>query len=320
VDVEGLRRFRVALRELDPREADGLGPPATDEEIEELSAALAPWRLPHEVEALYRWANGASTTAFAGRCFLTTTELLEARKFRSDMGFGSLAWLPLFRDASGACLIVEAEHTGEREPYVWLLQKDVGPTFSYASLTTFFDTLTAVLTEGYLQVEEFANGARAVNPVDPGTLDERVRLLNPPPAGLDPTRAFFPEMGWPESWLAGLGLNKKELTPRGTSSMPFDELVDSARDAQVSATITGTVVRAQHTAPWATFTVSDGRADIRVQIPAELVALQLFPKVRVEVDVVLGPEIDDAVPVRGDKFPGHPARGTAIRWYPSTGR
>jgi hypothetical protein len=320
VDVEVLRRFRVALRELDPREADGLGPPATDEEIEQLSDELAPWRLPHEVEALYRWANGASTTAFAGRCYLTTTELIEEREFRSDMGFGSLAWLPLFRDASGACLIVEAEHTGEREPHVWLLQKDVGPTFSYASLTTFFDTLTAVLTEGYLQVEEFANGARAVNPVDPGALAERVRLLNPPPTGLDPTRAFFPEMGWPESWLAGLGLDKQALTPRGTPSTPFDELVAAAHKAQVSATITGTVVRAQQTAPWTTFTVSDGRADIRVQIAAELVALQFSPQVRVEVDVVLGPGILDAVPVRTDKFPGHPARGIAIRWYPSSWR
>lgn len=200
-----------------------------------------------------------------------------------------------------------------------LLSKDVGPTFSYSSLDAFIATITTAILDGLVEVVDFEGGFRAVNPRDAVALEALMLEKNPLPTGVDRVRTFFPEIAWPESWLTGLGIERGAYVPRGEPSPPFDDLVARSHAGEVRATVTGSVGRRQVSLGVAGFTLSDGQADLWVEVPQSAMAFEMTPRVRLEVDVVLGPTVTRRH-ADAERHPGHPARGVAVRWYPTDWR
>jgi hypothetical protein len=316
--VEQLDEFEHVVREQLGVDMLGRNEPAGDAQIENLYSALEPYAVPADVETLYRWSDGAEGNAFAGRVFLSIVQMLRAWEDRR-LGIDTAVLLPLFRDAGAGRLVVETDHP-MRDPAVWLLQKDIGPTFQYSSLDAFITTLTAASRAGLLTVTELGNDRRVINVRDAVDYEALMGELNPSPPPLEARKAFFPEVGWPESWLAGLGIDKSAQQPRGLPSPRFGDLISQSRFGDVKATITGTVGARRNVRGATGFTISDGDSELWVEIPSSALAFEIIPpRVRLEVDVELGPQVNrENEDLR--RFPGHPARGKAVRWYPSEWR
>ncbi|MEO6117273.1 MAG: hypothetical protein ABIP33_12880 [Pseudolysinimonas sp.] len=312
-----LQRFEALIETRYPEYFPLLNPPADDERIEHLVAAIGDLLLPADVEEIYRWHDGGSMDAIMGRRFLSIDEMLAQREF--DMGFDEPpVWLPMFNDIFGARLFVEAGVDGfERDPSIWNKGKDWGPQFSFRSLESLFASTNEVLERGLVNVTRLDSGHLIMSEIEDGShgfAEEVRRRLNPVPDGIRPYLSFFPAIDWSEQWLASIGVDRRSRLATGDNVVSISQLLEDSVSSDVTRTVSGRRMRFNQPRAILQLLLRDASGDLYVEADAGVCAFEM-PGLQIEIDVEAGPSIAPQLePFRGSTAPF--ARAIAMRFVP----
>ncbi len=313
-----LDRFEVELLRVSPESVVELNAPANSGDLARLESAIAPFAVPEDVRTLYGWHNGTRLTAFAGREFLSIDGMLRERELLTRGLAEPPSWLPLFSDASGGRLFVEALPAyGKAEDSVWGKGKDYGPTLEYTSLTRMFSVLTSAFAGGLVSNVEFDNGYSAFNVTNNEAFPELKIELDPPARNHAVYRSFFPAMDWPASWLAAIGVDKASMIPTNGPSTPISDVIAAAANGPCTFTIAGQIGRSGSNADliWMTVTDESGVALVMISPSERSPILENFDRVRIEVDVEAGPGIRRPDIISEKHFGGQPLKAIRLRLH-----
>jgi hypothetical protein len=309
-----LARLESLLSEPEYRDyLDTFHPPAAVADLELLQAEFGEWRIPEDVLELYSWHDGGGRDVVMGFDFLSIPNLLAERQVSLDF-YDAPLWLPIFRNVFGARLFAEAEIAGfDRDVSLWTKGKDTGPSFAFSSLTSLFETVNEILDRRLVSIEHFSSGGAAMQPVD-DDLDEIESIRqrrNPSPQIA--YRSFFPDIRWPDRWLASLGVARDDVAATGVGVTTIAELISASKTEEVRRTIRARRKMVGSRAGIQMFTLVDDDVEIHVEISESLCAFAMPGQV-VELDVVAGPAVhaSGVFGLGGGAF----ARGESIRYVP----
>jgi hypothetical protein len=292
-------RFERVVGSAWPELFAGLRQGLDDAGIAELSAAVQPFALPHQVEALYRWRGGGDAGVFGGWRMRSLDELISWYGISATELGDPGAWLPVFDDQIVNVITLDIPGDEPSDLSVWY-----GHTHDQ-SLFRLFDSIEALLDvvcdaaeEGVLS--ETQPGALRLAEVE--SLDGRawndLRLRRcpgafswPDPAqgpfgDLPESLSRFPEPSWPRPWLAAVGIVEESLTLRGRTHT-IAELIAAAASGPVTGTIRGRVVGGTGSGDWWSPIVSDGSAELVVRCERRLVPITPAVGQEAEFDVVI---------------------------------
>ncbi|MDM7855491.1 SMI1/KNR4 family protein [Cellulomonas alba] len=288
-----LARFESVIGAAWPEPFGSLRPGLADAEIEELSAAVRPFVLPRQVEALYRWRGGGDAGVFGGWRMRSPKELISWYRFTTSKLEQPRTWLPVFDDQIVNVVTLDTAGEEPSDPSVWY-----GHTHD-AYVSRLFDSVEALL-----DVVCDAAEAGVLSETQPGSLrlaeveslDGRAwtelrlrrcpgafRWPDPPPGTY---LGRFTEPAWPRPWLAAVGITDESLTLRGRTHT-IAELIAAAASGPVTGTIRGQVVTGSGGLGWWSPVVTDGSAELIVYCDTKLVPIAPTVGQEAEFDVLL---------------------------------
>lgn len=303
-----IARFEAVVSSGWPNEFEQLLPGLDDEGIQRLNHAVAPYVLPEQVEALYRWRNGGDRGCFGGWRMRSSDELVEWYRFSCDQLGSPRTWLPVFDDQIVNIVTLDLSDAPPSDPSVWYghtHDKDVWRLFD--SIEALLDVVCDAAEAGLLQAWEGKVGLRGSDP--PESLDgsgwDALRLARSPHAfrwsGESPAGSMlelFPSSDWPREWLQPLGVTEASLVLRGATHT-IAQLVSEAAHGPVTGTIRGRVVTGSGGGGWWSPVVADGTGEIVVTCDTSQVPMVVSVGEEGEFDVLL--ETSDAPePVRNE--------------------
>jgi hypothetical protein len=266
-----------------------------DDGVQQLRDALAPYLVPTQVEALYRWRNGGDEGVFGGWRMRPLDELIDWYRFTCDQLESPRTWLPVFDDQIVNIVTLDLPDLPPSNPSVWY-----GHTHD-AWLSRLFDSIEALLDvvcdaaeagalverHGRLGLEK-GGFAEALD----GSGWDSFRLthspssfrLPDPPGGTNLPRSASPD--WPRGWLLPLGVTEDSLALRGATHT-IAQLLSAAAEGPVQGTIRGRVVTGSGQAGWWNPVVTDGTGDIVVSCATRLVPMVVAVGEEGEFDVLL---------------------------------
>lgn len=301
-----LERFESVMTVAWPELFAELRPGLDDAAMATLRAAVHPFVLPRQVEALYRWRAGGDSGVFGGWRMLRPDEVVSHYDFTTTQLGYPRAWLPVFDDQMVNVVTLDLPGQEPSDPSVWY-----GHTHD-PFLHRLFDSVEALLDVVCDAVEagvivERPHWGIGLGPdgesLDGGAWSD-LRLGRSPgsfrwPDPPDGTYlSCFPEPDWPRPWLRAVGVTDDSLLLRGATHTIAD-LIATAASGPVTATIRGRVITGSGGRGWWSPVVSDGSAEIVVHCDTALVPIQPSVGQEAEFDVVLespatpDPVIDD---------------------------
>lgn len=288
-----LARFESVIGEAWPEAFGRLRAGLADAEIEELRAAVQPFGLPRQVEALYRWRGGGDAGVFGGWRMRSPEELITWYRFTTAELEQPRTWLPVFDDQIVNVVTLDIPGEEPSDQSVWY-----GHTHD-AHVSRLFDSVEALLdvvcdaAEGGVLREPWPGALRLeeVESLDGrGWKELRLRRCpgtfnwpDPPPGTY---LGAFPEPAWPRPWLAAVGVTEESLTLRG-STHTIAELIAAVASGPVTGTIRARVVTGSAGGGWWRPVVTDGSAELAVYCDTKLVPIAPAVGQEAEFDVLL---------------------------------
>jgi hypothetical protein len=290
-----LGRFEAVMAGAWPARFARLQSGLNDEGIQRLRDAIAPYLVPGQIEALYRWRNGGDEGLFGGWRMRPLEELIEWYKFTYDDLESPRTWLPIFDDQIVNIVTLDIPGLPPSDPSVWF-----GHTHD-AWLLRLFDSIEAMLDvvcdaseSGALRERHGQLGldqGEFIESID-GQAWSALRLRrsasaftsSEPPPGTELGRSATPD--WPREWLLPLGVTDDYLTLRGATHT-IAQLVSAAAAGPVQATIRGRVVSGSGSAGWWNPVVDDGTGLIVVSCDTIRLPITVNMHQEGEFDVVL---------------------------------
>ncbi|RKR75012.1 hypothetical protein [Frondihabitans australicus] len=235
-----LTAYELWLHENRPELLQGMNPGLDDTGVGRLREAIAPLRLTEQVETLYRWRDGGSSTVFGGWWMRPVDALLEWREFCIDQLEHPPVWLPVFDDHVYGIVTLEVPgHSGDDS--LWSSPTHDTGIFRLAhSLEAAVAALNAAALDESLSETE-RDGALFEQGLDSRVMTPYLLARTPDRYvfGVDTVGAMYsdaPETAWPEAWLASVGLSRVDGQPRGATHT-IAELIELSKSAPVSGTI-----------------------------------------------------------------------------------
>lgn len=270
-------------------------PGLDDDGINRLRVAVAPYLVPSQVEALYRWHDGGDSGVFGGWHMLGVDELIKRYRFTCEELESPRTWLPVFDDQIVNVVTLDVSGLPPSDPSVWYGHTHDG------WLSRLFDSIAEMLhvvcdaaessalaeMNGYLGLLD----GEWIESLD-GRAWSRYRLARSPgtfrhpdpPAGTNVSR--WPEPDWPRAWLVPLGVTDESLALRGRTHT-IAELIAAAAHGPVEATIRGRVMTGAGGAGFWNPVVDDGSGRIVVLCDTPLVPMSIGVGADGEFDVLL---------------------------------
>ena len=276
-------RFEAVMGRLWPSHLAELRPGVIDAGLDRLREAVAPYAIPAEVEALYRWRDGGDRGIFGGWHMWPLGDAIDWYRIDTTTDPKSpRTWLSVFDDQIVNVVTLDIPGRPASDTSVWY-----GHTHD-AELSRLFDSIEALLNvvcdaaEAGVLVDErgrlLLTGERW-NDSLAGLGWTSLRLHRSPTAyGSDapgppgPYLSRFPAPDWPTEWLLPLGVTEETLAPRGATHT-IAELVAAAATGQVQGTIRGTVTTGSGGPGWWQPTVKDETGELVVFCDASLVPI-----------------------------------------------
>lgn len=285
---DALRRFETVMVATWPEAFSQLLPGATDEELQPLRDAVAPYLLPAQVEQLYRWRAGGDSGVFGGWRMRSIPDLLRWYAFTEELDEPRV-WLPVFENQMLNAITLDFPGEPASDPSVWYGSTHDEPIQRmFDSIETLVEVVCDAADDGVL--EELGIGSLVLDEVesvsDRAWTDYRLRRCPTawrypdPPDGTELSR--FPEHRWPRPWLLSIGVTDESQQPRGATHS-IAELLGAAASGPVTGTIRGLV---QSGAGW-DMVLRDGTGEIAVHLDPRRVPLPPELDGEVEVDAVL---------------------------------
>jgi hypothetical protein len=290
-----LGRFEEVMAGAWPTWFAQLQPGLDDEGIQRLRDATAPYLVPAQVEALYRWRNGGDLGVFGGWRMRPLQKLIEFYQFTYEELESPRTWLPIFDDHIVNIVTLDVPGLPPSDPSVWH-----GHTHD-AWLYRIFDSIEALLdvvcdasesgalTERHGQLG--LDDGEFTESVD-GRVWSALRLgrspgayrAPAPPQGTELSRSAAPD--WPREWLLPLGVADDNLTLRGATHT-IAQLLSEAAHGPVQATIRGRVVTGSGGDGWWSPVVDDGTGRIVVSCDTTRLPITVGMRQDGEFDVIL---------------------------------
>jgi hypothetical protein len=297
-----LVRYEILLKEKAPEVFDEHHlPGATDEQIDALRAAVAPFVLPEDVETLYRWCSGTWAGIFGHLRIVTIDDLIEQRAFwAGDPVLYPPIWLHLFSGVSHefSFRVLDEQHEVS-DPSVWYGFTDDGEVYrAYNSIESLVVMCADLVESGTLA---YGFGSMWLTPgqemLHSGAVGEELRQQYQPGSHsrVDPPEGtvfdHFDPGGMPPSWIRSLGHTPADFVARGATHRIVD-LIAESRLGRATGTVVGTVSHLGMMGDVYAFTLDDGTGTLAVDALAR--DLATGPRVRsaVEIDVVIEHEAE----------------------------
>ncbi len=310
---DALKVWEGILSRRFPQLLDRMLPGLDDAGVEELARSLAPYRLPEQVEALYRWrGGGAGVGLFGGWSLRPVDELLKWRELCLTVFDEPPAWLQLF---DGQCLgfvTLAAPDGQDPDSSVWY-----GHTHDQwlerlcdsieAMVQTCSDAAEAgLLTEVYGGLH-LGDGEGFDGEGFEGRSWSDLRLARSPGAFRypDPPSGTYlsrsPDGDWPTGWIESLsrqrGIDPLDLRPRG-ANISVRTLLEAARAVGDSrGTVQARVVQLAGSEAGYRLQIDDGTGVLDVWCPVGAVVFHPSIDATLELDVVVtGDTVPSEVP------------------------
>lgn len=292
-----LVRYGSLLREKAPEVFDEHHlPGATDEQIEALKAAVAPFVLPDDVETLYRWCSGTWAGILGHLRIVAIDQLIEQRAFwAGDPFLYPPIWLHLFGGVSHEFSFrVLDEPDAVSDPSVWYGFTDDGEVHrAYNSIESLVVMCIDLLESdqlGYQFGGLFHTPSGEMIHANPSTEGVRLKYQPGTYSHLDsPEGTVFnhssPE-AMPHSWLRSLGVTLEDFAARGATH-EIAGLIAESRHRRVAGTVVGAVSRLSRSGDSFSFTADDGTGTLAVVALVRDLASGPRARSTVEVDVVI---------------------------------
>lgn len=207
-----LTRFETVVGAAWPEPFGSLRPGLAGAEIEELRAAVQPFVLPRQVEALYRWRGGGDAGVFGGWRMRSLEELISGYRFTiTQLGYPR-TWLPVFDDQIVNVVTLDIPGEEPSDPSVWYGHThDAFVNRLFDSVEALLDVVCDAAEAGVLS--ETQPGALRLDEVESldGLTWNELRLRRCPGAfhWPDPPPGTYlgswPEPAWPRPWLVAVG-------------------------------------------------------------------------------------------------------------------
>lgn len=296
MDIDGaLARFESVMGSRHPDWVAQLRPGLDDAGVDRLRLAVAPFEVPRQVEALYRWRDGGDAGVFGGWHMRPVEKLIDWYRFTCEQLESPGTWLPVFDDQMVNVVTLDMPGLSPSDPSVWS-----GHTHD-AWLERLFDSVAILLHVVCDAADDDAlkevNGQLGVQRNEwveslDGLAWSTYRLARSPssyrypdpPAGTYLSR--FPDRDWPREWLLPLGVTPDSLVLRGPTHT-ISQLIAAAAEGAVEATIRGRVVTGSGGAGFWNPVVDDGTASIVVACDTRTVPISVGVGTDGEFDVLL---------------------------------
>jgi hypothetical protein len=290
-----LGRFEDVMADAWPTWFGQLQPGLNDKGIQRLRDAVAPYLVPDQVEALYRWRSGGDKGVFGGWRMRPLEELITSYEFTCEKLESPRTWLPVFDDQIVNIVTLDVPGLPPSDPSVWY-----GHTHD-AWLVRLFDSIEALLDvvcdaseSGALTERHSRLGlveGQFIESLD-GESWSGLRLHRSPgayrsiesPAGTELDRSAAPD--WPREWLLPLGVDDDYLTLRGATHT-IAQLLSAVAQGPLRATSRGRVVTGSGGSGWWNPVVDDGTGRIVVSCDTTRLPIMVNMRQEGEFDVVL---------------------------------
>jgi hypothetical protein len=293
-----LERWEGTLSRRFPQLLDRMLPGLDDAGVEELARSLAPYRLPEQVEALYRWkGGGVGVGLFGGWSLRPVDELLRWRELCLTGMDEPPAWLQLFDDQCLGFVTLGAPDGQDPDSSVWYGHThDCWVERLCDSIEAMVQTCSDAAEAGLLT--ELHGGLRlAEGESFDGRSWSDLRLARSPgafrypdpPAGTYLSR--FPDGDWPTGWIESFsrkrGIDPLDLRPRGVS-ISVQALKEVAHATGGSrGTVQARVVQLAGSGAGYLLQIDDGTGVLDVWCPAGAVVFAPSIGATLEFDVVV---------------------------------
>jgi hypothetical protein len=257
-----LDRLDDALRRVG---ATGLVSTRKTDAVDEISAAIAPWGLPPDLERLWRRVCMGDLVVVPWRMptLADPAWALDAYRQTLEIGYPPPYGPPLlFPIALAGETRWSVELRSERDPGGTLFSHGEAIHVEYPSVTALVDAFAELIElgafewglEGHILLTDAAE--RRARDARLGSTIADSDVSNDP-------------AGWPEHWLRSAGIELRDREPLGVTHTIAD-LVAAAAEGPVEGRIAGRVVRLAHLGDGALAVVDDGTASLEVWCPTGL--------------------------------------------------
>ena len=295
---QALSRFETVMSHAWPAWFARLGPGLDDAGIQRLRDAVAPYLVPPQVEALYRWRNGGDHGVFGGWRMRPLDELLHWYRFTCDELESPPTWLPVFEDQIVNVVTLDVPGLAPSDPSVWYGHThDMWLSRLFDSVGALLDVVADAAEAGALVEQGQQLGLSSGGQVhsldgEPWTSWRLDRCPDAfrwpdPPAGTH--LVSLPDPDWPQEWLRPVGVTPGTLALRGATHSVAELVAAAASGRQVRGTIRGRVVSGVGTPGWWSPLVSDGSGQITVHCETRHLPVMVVVGSEGEFDVLLEP-------------------------------
>lgn len=265
--LESVERLRAWREANDPTWKDTLQPGLSDREIDRLAEPLAPFKLPEELRALYRWRNGETGGGLFDREFQPLERAIEDYQF----GLEELDLNPLlfgFCDSNNDRYAVELLASPETSSGVFSLPHgDPDVYLTFISIERMAATLLRAHQEGgYVLLEEDQYWERDLEIYGAirGEMNPGVHVFHE-----DERRGInvFDGVGtrdWPERWAKATGRGNDFVEITG-ERRALNEVVKAAREGQEGPFhVAGRILSLSSSGAESMYGISDRTAEVKV--------------------------------------------------------
>lgn len=266
-------------------------PPQDDGALTAISTAIAPLRLPEELETFWRLVDPRTVQASVFPEFALPEFALDSwHRVRSRLPYAEPHNLLLVGYQSWSCMWVELDDTEQRGATLFNGALDTDTFYRrYNRLGDWLDRICELIVSGSVQrVDAPARSYLRVNdPLDSLALAADRDL---PPHPLYGARIEFGRdtLSWPAHWQRASGIDPSAAEPRGATHT-IAELLASDPETELRATVAGQVVDLGGNSAGDRVRVDDGTAMIDISCANETTPFGLVCGDRFEFDVTVRP-------------------------------
>lgn len=269
-------------------------PKGADAALRQIAAAIAPLRLPAELEEFWRRVDPQSITV-APYPHLTSPDFaLDSWRSHCDEleGMVPRVLFPVAYESHGFLMVELEDGRGTGGPVFAWAYADEAFVLSFPTLSAYLHLLATMVELGEFAHREASRTSYIEFDPD-GRWDDAVavRLAAAQPIGIHgSTRRIGAEVrSWPDAWQVAAGLAEETRTLRGATATIADVLRRAEAGESVRATVRARVIQLAGTAEGRRATIDDGTASLDIWCPAAVCAYGPIIRTEFEFDVVVGP-------------------------------
>jgi hypothetical protein len=263
-------------------------PPRDLDWLAELTATVAPLRLPEPLERFWRLVDTATLQAVVFPRFTSPEFALDSwRRMREEFPHQEPHNLLLIGYESWNCMWIELDDDDQRGGTLFDGRLDADAFFRRCNdLEDWLDRIVELIAAGSAERIDATNGSylRVIDPRDELALAAPRDLPRHPLYG-DQAAIGRDTLSWPEHWQRASGIDPRDAEPQGATHTIADVLASDPA-GELRATVAGQVVDLGGSSVSVRVRVSDGTGAIDISCPAETTPFGLVCGERFEFDVI----------------------------------